>query len=115
MPFKSYPGKLDGTGAGTVEIQQDNSSTEWDIYQLSVNGSQPATNQMTCQVLLNGFLLCNSPAAAADTATGPPDVILSRGDRLDIVFAAGIAADNVNVGIWFDEAPAGTANPGVAT
>lgn len=106
--FKTFPGKLDGTGAGIVEIQQENASTEWDIYQLSVNGSNPATNSMTCQVLVNGFLLCNSPAAAADTASGPPDIVLTRSDDLRVVFTAGIPNDNVNVGIWFIENPAGT-------
>lgn len=108
MPFKTYPGKLSAGGAGTVEIQLDNASVEWDIYQISVSGSQPSTNNMTCQVLVNGFLLCNSPAAAADTATGPPNVVLRRGDILDIVFVSGIANDAVTVSIWFNENPGGT-------
>lgn len=114
MPFKTYPGRLDATGAGTVEIQQDNTLVEWDIYQISVNGSSPLTNNMVASLMLNTFLLCNTPAAAADTATGPPDVVLSRGDRLDVVFSLGIPNDSVNVGIWFNENQAGTSNPGSA-
>lgn len=115
MPFKTFPGKLDASGNGSVIIQQDNASVEWDIYQISVNGSNPTTNNMICTVLLNSFLLCNSPAAAADTATGPPDVILSRGDTLTVNFTQGISNDNVNVGIWFDEAIAGSSNAGAAS
>lgn len=106
--FKTFPGKLDATGAGIVEIQQQNASVEWDIFQISVSGSTPAINNMICSVMLNGFLLCNSPAAAADTATGPPDIVLTRSDDLKVVFAQGIANDSVNVGLWYNENPAGT-------
>lgn len=105
---KLYTGAIANDGTANVIIQQENAATEWNIFQISVAAPASISLNMQAQILYNGFLLCNTPHAVADTASGPPAIILSRGDTLTIAFSRGIAADKVNVTIWYTEHPAGT-------
>jgi hypothetical protein len=107
MPFRSFPGVVASDGTATVLIQQDNALKEWDIHQVSVNA--PVTSsKATVQMLVNGFFLTKSAQAAGDTATGPPDVILSRSDIMTLAFAGANPGDRVNVAVWYTENVAGT-------
>jgi len=64
----------------------------------------------TCVVILyvNGYFLCASPQGSLDTATGPPDVVLNAHDVLTAQWQQGVPNDPINVGIWYNENPAGT-------
>jgi hypothetical protein len=108
MPFRSFPGVIASDGTGSVLIQQDNASVEWDISQVSINTSTGKGTRVTAQMLLNGFFLAATTQGSGDTATGPPDIILSRSDILTIAFSGGNPGDKTNVGIWYTEQNAGT-------
>lgn len=88
---------------------------EWDVYQISTLCPNPINCPARAYVYLNGFLVCQTNHAGSDTATGPPDVILSRGDTLTISFVTGTPGDLVQVSMWYTEVPAGTSSPGLAT
>lgn len=115
MPFKNYSGTVDNNGNCEVDIQQDNASTEWDIFQVSLACPNPVTCPARASMFLNGFFLCATYHAGQDTAVGPPDVILQRGDVLSIQFITGTPGDLVQVSIWYTEYPAGTVTAGLTT
>ena len=115
MAFKSFSGIINATGNLDINIQQDNALKEWDIFQISTLCPNPANCPAVASVFLNGFFLCNSYHAGQDTAVGPPDVILSRGDTLTVSFSTGTPGDQTVVSIWYTEYDAGTVVAGLAT
>jgi hypothetical protein len=106
MPFRSFPGVVASDGTASVLVQQDNASTEWDIFQVSVNAPM-TSSKITAQLLINGFFLTRTAQASGDTATGPPNVILSRSDIMTLAFSGGNPGDRVNVAVWYNENVAG--------
>jgi hypothetical protein len=112
MPFRTFPGVIGADGTASIIIQQDNASVEWDIYQVSVSApaqsANPAASIMTASMMLNGFFLCGTSQAAADTASGAPDAILSRSDTMTLNFSLGTPGQAIQVGIWYNENVSGT-------
>jgi hypothetical protein len=105
--FRSYQGKIDSAGMGTVDIRHNNTAMEWDIYQVSCSCG---TMGATCVVILyvNGAFLCASPQGSLDTATGPPDIVINSSDLLTAEWQLGTVGDEVTVNIWYNENPVGT-------
>lgn len=105
--FRQYQGAIGPNKTGSVDVQHNNASMEWDIYQISVSCG---TMGATCVVILyvNGAFLCATPQGSLDTATGPPDVVLSVSDILTATWELGTPGDTVTVNIWFNENPVGT-------
>ena len=105
--FRQYQGKIGPSGTGSVDVSHNNTAMEWDVYQISVTCG---TMGATCVVILyvNGAFLCATPQGSGDTATGPPDVILSTTDILTATWQLGTIGDTVTVNIWFNENPVNT-------
>ena len=111
--FRNFQGTIGASGSGSMDIIQPNAVVEWDIYQISC---QCGTLQGGCFVTLfvNGFFLCATPQGSRDTATGPPDVVLGHSDTLTAQWTNGIPNDPINVGLWYNEYPAGTTIANIA-
>lgn len=82
---------LDGTGAGTVRIQNNNVSAQWVVGQVSVRTVPPIAG-CTANLFQNVQLVTTSYfAGTGDNAGGDPPVYLSPGEYIDVAFSNGPA------------------------
>jgi|SRR5215469_3457576 len=104
--YRNFNDIINSTGSGSVTITHGNAAVEWDVYQISCSCGMITA---PCIVILyvNGYFLCATPQGSLDTATGPPDVILTSSDILTAAWQQASPGDNINVGIWYNEKPVG--------
>lgn len=111
MPYKNFTSSLNNQGNGEIDIQQENAAVEWDIYQISIadpNISPRSGSHLIAAIYYNGLFVCSTSQGAGDAATGPPDIILTRSDTIQIIFTGGISLDPITATVWFHENAAGT-------
>lgn len=105
--FRAFQTQLDNTGNGSVNISPYVESSEWDIYQVSVQ-TGALTGGCTCTIAHNGFFMCASSQGSQDSAYGPPDVVVLPSDQFTVTWAHGKPNDTGTAGIWYNENPTGT-------
>lgn len=105
--FRTFQTRVDEHGNAIVHVQTLTTAMEWDIYQISVK-TQVFWVFTQSEIQINGFFVCGSPQGSLDTATGPPDIVLTPGDDLTVAWINASPGDIATVGIWYNENPVGT-------
>lgn len=105
--FRTFQQKVDSNGAAVVTVKPLTTAMEWDIYQISVK-TQVYWKYTQCEIQVNGFFVCGSPQGSLDTATGPPDTVLTPNDTLTVTWINASPGDIATVGIWYNENPVGS-------
>jgi hypothetical protein len=105
--FRAYSVQLDPYGNASLDIQPNNRAVEWDIYQVSIR-TNIFNPQCYAEIWHAGFFRCASPQGSMDTATGPPDMVCSPNETIQIRWFAGQPGDNATASIWYNENPSGT-------
>lgn len=107
LVLRGFQLTLDAQGNGQINVGPDITNVEWDIFQISVR-TKTFTPACSIEILHNGFFLCGSPLGSLDTATGPPDIVVSSSDELLVAWFNGTPHDLATVGVEYNENPSGT-------
>ena len=106
MAFRrlEFPVTLDANGAGTVQIQNNNSAMLWIVRQLSLITSP--TSSATCVVTTpTGIVDTAYFAGTGDVAGGEPPIYLQPADYLLLTWALGPANGLGLCTCYLDEVP----------
>lgn len=94
----------DSTGAAVVSISLNNAGLVWVVAQVS-NESVPFRVGATAIIRRNGRFIAGTSIGSADTAYGPPAILLRSGDVLTVTWAGLTKGDQAIATAFYDEQP----------